>query len=124
MRADEIMPGKLTRIERAREFRRQPTAAEAKLWQSLRNRQLGGLKFRRQHLISPFILDFYCPAAALAVEIDGGIHARTADYDQARTAFLAAAEIHVLRFSNHQVESDLQAVLTAILSTAQARLTE
>lgn len=115
------MPGKQTRIERARAFRKKPTDAEAKLWQALRNRQLAGLKFRRQHLITPYILDFYCPQAKLAVEVDGRVHTSTADYDQARTDFLAAQDILALRFANHQVESDLPSILATITDTARQR---
>ncbi len=106
--------------QRARQLRQNATPAEQILWQALRNRQLNGLKFRRQHPIGRFILDFYCAEKRLAVEVDGGQHADPDQRrdDQARTAALAAHGITVLRFWNHEVLNQLEAVLQAILETA------
>jgi very-short-patch-repair endonuclease len=104
---------------RARELRRTPTPAEEKLWRRLRNRQLGGLKFRRQHPIGGYIVDFYCAAHHLVVEIDGGIHATQRQADQDRNRELEALGCRVIRFSNQQVGTDLEWVLQEILEAAR-----
>jgi very-short-patch-repair endonuclease len=75
-------------LARAREMRHPQTPAESRLWSRLRNAQLGGFKFRRQHPIDRFIADFYCAACRLVIEIDGDSHAAQAEYDVARTAWL------------------------------------
>ncbi|MGA9347784.1 MAG: RecQ family ATP-dependent DNA helicase [Anaerolineae bacterium] len=103
----------------ARELRQPQTPAEKKLWTHLRNRQLGGFKFRRQHLIGSFIVDFYCAACRLAVEIDGDSHAEQEAYDQARTAWLNEQGYHVIRFINRDVFQHLDDVLEAILGECQ-----
>ena len=98
----------------AREMRRQPTEAEDILWSYLRDRQLAGFKFRRQHAVDRFILDFYCPASRLAVEVDGPIHERTALEDAERDGMLTCYGIRVLRVRNEEVFGDIQAVLVNI----------
>jgi very-short-patch-repair endonuclease len=103
----------------ARALRRQMTAAEAELWNGLRG--WGFAKFRRQHPVDRFILDFYCPAARLCVELDGSVHDAQADRDEARTAVLEARGIHVLRFRNHEVETDCRSVLHRIKAAVRAR---
>jgi very-short-patch-repair endonuclease len=92
-------------VDNARRLRREATDAEGWLWQMLRNRRLGGFKFRRQVAVPPYILDFYCSQAQVAVELDGGQHAETANAiaDDARSAFLAKRGIRVLRFWNDEV---------------------
>ena len=90
-------------IEAAREMRCFPTEAEAVLWESLRRKQLSGYKFRRQHIIQTFIVDFYCPKAKLIIEIDGGIHLAQVDYDVFREDVLIQLGYSVIRFSNEQV---------------------
>ena len=102
----------------ARKLRKNLTPAEARLWSTLRNRQLEGLRFRCQHPVGNFILDFYCPACKLVVEVDGEIHDRQADYDDARTSKLAGYGYKVLRFSNKQVLNDLPGVLAKIKQVA------
>jgi very-short-patch-repair endonuclease len=77
-----------TRIQRARQLRADDTTPEARLWTALRDRRLGGWKWRRQVPRGPFILDFFCPEARLVIEVDGGRHAETIDYDAQRTAYL------------------------------------
>jgi len=108
-------------LERARELRQNATRAEQILWQALRNRQVGRLKFRRQHPIGRFILDFYCPEKRLAIEIDGGQHGEPEQhlYDEARTAALAEQGITVLRFSNEEVLNHLEGVLQTLLNAAE-----
>lgn len=79
--------------QRARELRQPQTRAEAILWRQLRDRRLKGLKFRRQHPIGHFIVDFHCPKHQLVVEIDGDTHATHAEYDQGRTERLECRAI-------------------------------
>jgi very-short-patch-repair endonuclease len=107
----------------ARQLRRQQTDAEQLLWSLLRARRLGGWKFRRQHPLPPYILDFYCHELGLAIELDGGQHndPSARRYDERRNAFLAKRGIKVLRFWNHEVLQDTEAVLEAIWSEAMAR---
>ena len=100
---------------RAREMRNNPTPAEDALWSVLRNRQLGGFKFRRQHRILPFILDFYCVQLKLAIEVDGPIHELSKEQDEFRTKYLNDLGIDVLRFSNEQVLNDMIGVARLIL---------
>src|ERR1044071_2882589 len=89
----------------AREMRREPTEAERKLWQILRNRGLGGFKFRRQAPVAGFVLDFYCEAASLCIELDGDQHgeAEAVEYDEGRTRRLSELRIRVVRFSDREV---------------------
>lgn len=98
----------------ARKMRHQPTEAEDILWSYLRDRRLAGYKFRRQHAVDRFILDFYCRASRLAVEVDGPIHERTANEDAERDSILACYGIRVLRVRNEEVLGDIEAVLTTI----------
>src|SRR5215211_934710 len=103
--------------EASRHLRRELTQAEAKLWRSLRHRQLGGWKFRRQHEFGPYILDFYCADQHLAVEADGSQHfeAEQMAYDAARTEYLAAHGVRVLRFTNLEILQRTEPVLECIL---------
>ncbi len=100
--------------ERARELRQRMTPAEQRLWQVLRRKGLAGRKFRRQHPLGPFIADFYCAPARLVVEIDGPIHQDRKEQDQARAAYLQELGYRVLRFSNDEVQEDLEAVVQTI----------
>jgi len=89
----------------ARALRWNMTEAERRLWALLRRKQLQGYRFRRQHPVAPFILDFYCLAEKLAVELDGSQHYddEALDHDARRTAFLGKRGIRVLRFPNAEV---------------------
>jgi very-short-patch-repair endonuclease len=102
-------------IAAARRLRQNLTPAEQKLWQALKNRQLGDLRFRCQHPVSTFILDFYCPECHLAIELDGEIHEHRQNYDNERTANLSHLGYRVLRFCNKAVMTDLENVLRQIL---------
>ncbi|GGA52756.1 endonuclease domain-containing protein [Okeania sp. KiyG1] len=102
----------------ARNLRKNLTPAEALLWEALRNKQLEGLRFRSQHPVGNFILDFYCPSCKLVVELDGEIHTHQTDYDDDRTAKLAEYGYKVLRFRNEQVIDDLPKVLAEIRRVA------
>ncbi len=85
----------------------------------MRGRRLAGLKFRRQHPVGRFIVDFYCANCKLAVEVDGSIHDQQLAYDQARTEQLEAFGYRVLRVSNESVLNDLETVLTSIAQAAK-----
>ena len=99
-----------------RNLRKNLTPAEAKLWTMLQGKKLEGRKFRRQHSVDKYILDFYCPAEKLAVELDGERHFTMAgaDYDQERDLFILAFGIKVLRFANHAVWDNPEALLEEI----------
>jgi len=103
-------------ITLAKELRANRTEAETHLWQFLRARHLGGYKFRRQHPIGNYILDFYCPEKKLAVELDGGQHAAIDQmiHDQNRTATLAEMGIIVLRYWDHEVFQNTDGVVEDI----------
>ena len=98
----------------AREMRHVPTPAENKLWQRLRNRRALGAKFRRQHAIERFIVDFYCADARLIVEVDGAIHDYIPEEDAIRQEFLESLGFRVIRFSNGEVFHMLDAVVERI----------
>ena len=102
--------------QNARDLRRGQTQAEAKLWSLLRNRQLKGKKFRRQHPIGRYVVDFYCHECKIVVEVDGNFHldAESQQYDKSRTASLNEIGITVLRFWNEQVMRDCIKVLQKI----------
>ena len=103
----------------ARILRKEQTPTEELLWQALRNRQLGFLKFRRQHVIDGFIVDFYCHRLRLAIELDGSIHLKQKEYDSLRQSLIETKGIRFLRFSNDEVVNNLKAVLTSIEALAQ-----
>ncbi|WP_374388952.1 endonuclease domain-containing protein [Brevundimonas sp.] len=105
-----------TTVGRARALRRKLTLPEVLVWQALRGRRLDGLRFRRQHPIGPYILDFYCEEAKLAVEIDGQGHEHPDAYrhDECRTSWLTLRGIEVLRTPARDVLVDLSAVLDHI----------
>ena len=105
--------------DRARELRRDMTPVEGRLWQHLRDKQLAGLRFRRQHPVDRFILDFYCPQHKLAVEVDGDIHASQVECDQVRTQWLEARGYRMVRFTNRQIEKELPEVLEEILRVVE-----
>ncbi len=100
--------------QRARSLRHDQTDAERKLWARLRDRQLLGAKFRRQHPIGPFITDFCSPGHRFVVELDGGQHATQAEADQRRTAYLGRQGYQVLRFWAHDVLQNIDGVLGRI----------
>jgi very-short-patch-repair endonuclease len=105
----------------ARQKRHEPTPAENQLWQRVRNRQIKGAKFRRQHVIERFIVDFYCAEVRLLVEIDGPIHEYTPEEDALRQEFLEALGFRMLRFSNEMVFQQMEAVLAEIGAAVEER---
>lgn len=102
---------------RAKALRRDLTPSEKMLWFMLRRDQQH-LHFRRQHAVGHYILDFYCASAKLCVEIDGAVHAETAEYDEKRTRWLEGQGIRVIRFSTEAVETQPAAVIAAIAQAA------
>ncbi|CAA9371285.1 MAG: hypothetical protein AVDCRST_MAG68-5545 [uncultured Gemmatimonadetes bacterium] len=98
----------------AKELRRAMTDAEQVLWKALRGRGVGGVRFRRQHPVGRFVLDFYCATAKLCIELDGDIHDEQVDRDEARSEALAAGGYRVLRFRNEEVLHSLPDVLARI----------
>lgn len=90
----------------AKQMRQLPTQAEEHAWQLLRNRQIHGLKFRRQQVIQGFIVDFYCAELRLALELDGQIHAQQQAYDQQRDQYLNQLGVTVIRIPNQQVSKE------------------
>jgi very-short-patch-repair endonuclease len=107
-------------LEASRALRSATTHAEDVLWHALRAQGVPGLRFRRQHAIGRVILDFYCPAVRLAVEVDGGIHddPTQRERDKARTDALSALGIRVIRFGNKEVVEQTTAVLVRIKQAA------
>ena len=111
--------GTLPEVElAARRLRSMMTPAEQILWDALKQRRLGGLRFRSQHPVGQFVLDFYCPSCKLVVEVDGAAHDQQAEYDQARTELLNAYGYRVIRFRNEEVFNNLPSVLDRILASA------
>ena len=101
-------------VDRARCLRAGQTDAEQALWHRLRNRRLDGWRFRRQHEIDLYIVDFVCAEAALIVELDGGQHGEQLIYDETRTQKLQERGYRVLRFWNNDVLKNLDSVLEVI----------
>ena len=101
------------KLQRAKELRRDMTEAERALWENLRGNLLG-FHFRRQQVIDGFIADFYCHAARLVVEVDGGVHAHRAEYDAQRDEVLQRRGLRILRIRNDDVQTNLAGVLARI----------
>ena len=102
--------------EKARKLRQKLTPAEKTLWERLRNRKFKRLKFRRQHPIDRYIVDFICIEKKLVIEVDGGIHqkAEQIEYDRKRTADLEDFGLKIIRFSNEEILNNVFGVLKKI----------
>ena len=98
----------------ARQMRMNPTAAENRMWQRIRRRQVRGAKFRRQSAIDRYIVDFCCPSLRLVIEIDGPIHEQTQEQDAIRQTILESLGFRVLRFTNCDVLNDIETVAAEI----------
>lgn len=100
----------------AADLRKRQTPAEELLWEKLRRKQLNGFRFRRQHPIGKYFADFYCPAAKLVIEVDGGIHDAPdqGKHDARRTTELSGLGLQVLRFSNYRIEQEIDNVIREI----------
>ena len=104
-----------SRVIRARELRKNSTDAESTLWAELRDRRLCDFRFKRQHPIGPYIVDFVCLESRLVVELDGGQHSTTSEYDDARTNYINQRGFSVIRFWNNQALAQIDGVKEAIL---------
>jgi very-short-patch-repair endonuclease len=113
-------PVHVTRLSRLNRLHQ--TSQEEKLWSMISAKRFHGLKFRRQFPIGRYIVDFYNHSNRLVIEIDGGIHSTTLEYDRNREAFLSARGYNILRFTNADVDSDIQSVLKRILESSQVPL--
>ncbi|MDR0954361.1 MAG: endonuclease domain-containing protein [Rikenellaceae bacterium] len=105
-------------------LRNSGTSAEAVLWTVLKNRQVEGLKFRRQQGVGPYIVDFYCPELRLAIELDGQVHINTEreEHDNARSEYLAkVAGITVLRFENKEVFCNQGLIISSICEFKESK---
>jgi len=95
-------------------LRKEQTPEEAALWDILRNRRFMNLKFRRQHVIEGFVVDFYCHELRLAIEVDGGVHNRQKDYDELRQSLIEDKGIRFIRVQNEEVNRDVNILLGKI----------
>ncbi len=105
-----------TNRERAKALRKRMTDAEQLFWRHLRNRELDGWKFRRQHPVGPFIVDFACPEKMVIIEVDGGQHDENKELDVQRSAYLNKMGYRVCRFWNNEVMQETEAVLESIFA--------
>ena len=105
----------------AKEMRINMTDAEVLMWKMLRNRRVAGAKFRRQHPVGRYILDYYCDENKLCIELDGGEHAGAVSYDRQRDAWLKNQNMLVLRFWNNQVLKETEIVMEVIYQTLMDR---
>jgi len=109
-------------LEAARILRKNMTRTEKLLWDKLKGKQICGLRFRRQHPINFYIADFYCHEARLVVETDGKIHDLQKDYDDGREAEMEKFYIKTLRYTNYEVENDIEKVVSEIEKQVIERL--
>ena len=107
-------PANQPRTERSRELRSRQTKAETLIWTILRAKRLAGLKFRRQHAIGPYFVDFACVEKDVVVELDGGYHDLQYEEDRQRQALLESKGWQVLRFSNEEVLADVESVAISV----------
>ncbi len=117
LRARNIVVGQkvhAAKVQRAKELRREMTDAERMLWERLRRNELRGFHFRRQQVIDGFIVDFYCHAAGLVVEVDGGVHTAQGAYDEQRDLVLSRRGLRVLRIGNDEVLRNVDEVVARI----------
>ena len=113
-------------VAKARRLRGALSDAEQRLWRAIRRDQIGGLSFRRQHAVGPYILDFYCPAIRFAIEVDGGQHnfAEARKRDQERTKWLEKKGIRLIRFWNNDVMGNVDGVLEDIPTVLERNRSE
>jgi len=112
-----------TNIQRCRNLRKNQTDAEKKLWSIVRNRQLCGVKFRRQFPVGRYIVDFYCPEYSIGIEADGGQHyeEKGRKRDQLRTQELNKLGVEIIRFSDHDILTNIDAVFEVIQKAIEMR---
>lgn len=107
------------KLARAIEMRREMTPTERALWARLRAGRLAGYHFRRQQVIEPYIVDFYCHQVGLVVEVDGSVHLEQQEQDQQRDQYLISRGMHILRFWNSEINDNMEGVLVEILRCCQ-----
>jgi very-short-patch-repair endonuclease len=115
---------RLDKLQRVKDLRREMTPSERKLWARLRAGRLEGIHFRRQQVIEPYIVDFYCHQAALVIEVDGSVHQDQQEYDCQRDHDLQLLGLRVIRFSNTDVNQNLEGVLEEILRSCKLAILE
>ena len=108
-----------TSIENSRRLRTGQTDAERMLWRQLRLKQFAGFKFRRQHPVGKYIVDFACIEAGLCIELDGSQHAKERSYDEERSRFLSSRGFRTLRFWDNEVLTQIDSVKQAIWNALQ-----
>ncbi len=126
MRKRNIVIGQrvdLDKVKRARMLRGQMTEEEGILWERLRANRLEAFHFRRQQVIDGFIVDFYCHAAGLVIEVDGGVHQQQVKYDAERDGILASRGLKVIRIQNEDIRQNLEGVLSGIVAQLKKRST-
>ena len=113
-------------VSRAKKLRKVLTDEEKILWSMLNKRSEFIVKFRRQHVVEPYILDFYSPMVKVAIELDGAQHAdpKKIEYDKSRTAFLQHKGILVLRFWNNEIRKELNRVMDYLWQVCEERLSK
>ena len=99
----------------ARNLRKEQTESEKKLWELIRNRKFFGLKFRRQHVVEGFVVDFYCNEIRLGIEVDGGIHLKRKDYDRLRLEIIESKDIVIIRITNKELRNNKNDVFEILL---------
>jgi very-short-patch-repair endonuclease len=109
-------------VELAKSLRNGMTNNESLLWEKLKGKQICGVRFRRQHPISFYIVDFYCHEAMLVVEVDGEIHYDLIDYDDGRSAEMEKFGIKVIRFTNLEVENNIEKVIKIVEAIVNERI--
>jgi very-short-patch-repair endonuclease len=109
-------------LEAARILRKNMTNYEKLIWKRLKGKQMCGLRFRRQHPIDIFIVDFYCHEVRLVVEIDGKIHDQQEEYDDGRSSEMEKFGIRVIRFTNSEVEKNIEGVINKIKKVVNERI--
>lgn len=109
-------------LKKAKQLRNRMTPSEELLWNRLKGKQINGLRFRRQHPIDKYIVDFYCHTLKIVIEIDGLSHLNQKDYDKQRDEIIAKYGIKVLRYTNEQVQNNLIEVIKEINKTTDNRL--
>ncbi len=109
-------------FEKARQLRANITPEETILWERLKGKQICNVRFRRQHPINKYIVDFYCHEAKLVIELDGKIHLKRKGYDKDRTRILNELNLDVIRFSNEKIHSNIEEVLRKITLKVNKRM--
>jgi very-short-patch-repair endonuclease len=122
LRPPVLKAGTLEKRQLAERMRAEQTPSEAILWEQLRNNRLLGLKFRRQQPIDGFIVDFYCHAISLVIEVDGAVHTDQQQYDRERDAILQQRGLTIVRITNDEIEAGIHPVVSNLKNLAYSLL--